>query len=100
MGNILINQSDEAVKALLNSIDRIRCHISTLREKAKKPTLNNESYLTDKELQKRLRVSRRCLQDWRNKNIIPYYYIGGKILYRENDVQKLLESHRFNAKKR
>ena len=98
MKNVLVNQSDERIKVLIDSLDRIRRSISTLRERGRKPMLNNESYLTDKELQKKLRVSRRCLQDWRNKSIIPYHYIGGKILYRESDVQKLLENHHYNVK--
>ncbi|MBF0650098.1 helix-turn-helix domain-containing protein [Dysgonomonas sp. GY75] len=56
-----------------------------------KPSLNGESYLTDKELSVKLKVSRRTLQEYRTDGIIPYIRIGGKILYRESDIISLLE---------
>lgn len=56
-----------------------------------KPSLNGESYLTDKDLSVKLKVSRRTLQDYRTDGVIPYIRIGGKILYRESDIISLLE---------
>ncbi|WP_032856252.1 helix-turn-helix domain-containing protein, partial [Bacteroides ovatus] len=38
----------------------------------------------------RLQLSRRTLQDYRNNGVIPYIQLGGKILYRESDIQKIL----------
>jgi len=40
-----------------------------------------------------LKVSRRTLQEYRNEGILPYIPLGGKILYRESDLEKVLESH-------
>ena len=37
-----------------------------------------------------LQLSRRTLQDYRNNGVIPYIQLGGKILYRESDIQKIL----------
>jgi excisionase family DNA binding protein len=54
--------------------------------------LGGERYMTDKEVSARLRISRRALQDYRNDRRIPYYKFGGKALYRESDVQKMLEN--------
>lgn len=56
-----------------------------------KPSLNGESYLTDKELSVKLKVSRRTLQDYPTDGVIPYIRIGDKILYRESDIISLLE---------
>jgi excisionase family DNA binding protein len=56
-----------------------------------KPALGGERYLTDKELSARLRISRRTLQDYRNEGRISYYQFGGKTLYKESDLQQLLE---------
>lgn len=53
--------------------------------------LNNELYLTDKEISEKLRVSRSTLQRWRYSGRIPYFKIGGKMIFRESDVQTLLE---------
>ena len=47
---------------------------------------------TDRELSQRLKISRRTLQDYRNNGILPYLQPGGKILYRESDIERVLQS--------
>jgi len=56
-----------------------------------RPLLNGERYLTDDETSKALKVSRRTLQEYRSNGIIPYILLGGKILYRERDIEELLQ---------
>jgi excisionase family DNA binding protein len=53
--------------------------------------------MNDSELANYLKVSRRTLQEYRNNGILPYYQIGGKILYRESDIEELLEKNRQEA---
>ena len=53
--------------------------------------------LTDKEVSAWLKVSRRTLQDYRNNGMIAYYQLGGKILYKESDIEKLVMSGYRNA---
>ena len=55
------------------------------------PPLGSERCLTDRELMQRLHVSRRTLQQYRHEGVLPYFLFGGKTLYRESDVQKVLE---------
>ncbi|WP_425291398.1 helix-turn-helix domain-containing protein [Bacteroides fragilis] len=55
-----------------------------------RPTLGGERFFTDKEVSARLKVSRRTLQDYRNEGQIPYIQLGGKIFYRESDIEKML----------
>ena len=97
--NNLIGRSDERIKALNSVIERIRYCVSFLRNNLKKAPLNNEFFITDKELQERLKVSRRTLQEWRNSGRIAYTFIGGKVLYRESDIQEMLKKHYRNANK-
>lgn len=59
--------------------------------------LDGENYLTDTELAGKLKLSKRTLLDYRNSGILPYYQIGGKILYRESDIVRLLEKNRKEA---
>ena len=61
------------------------------------PSLNGERYMTDTELSGYLKITKRTLQEYRNAGIIPYYQIGGKILYREKDIEMLLEKNRREA---
>ncbi|WP_108821220.1 helix-turn-helix domain-containing protein [Dysgonomonas sp. Marseille-P4361] len=91
MSNQLITKdNNERVKSFFVSLDRL----SSLMERLfapRKPTLDGESFYTDEELSKKLKISRRSLQDYRNEGRIPYIKLGGKILYRSSDIEKLLE---------
>ena len=61
-----------------------------------RPLLDGERYLTDKEVAQILKVSRRTLQEYRNDGIL----LGGKVLYRESDLERVLESCYHPAYKR
>jgi excisionase family DNA binding protein len=88
--NELITKNNERVTSFFQSLDRMLDGIEGLVRNCK-PALGGERYLTDKELSARLRISRRTLQDYRNEGKIPYYLLGGKTLYKESDLQRLLE---------
>lgn len=62
-----------------------------------RPTLGGERFLTDKEVSAWLKVSRRTLQDYRNNGMVSYYQLGGKILYKESDIEKLVMGGYRNA---
>ena len=62
-----------------------------------KTSPSNEQFLTDKEVSAWLKVSRRTLQDYRNNGMIAYYQLGGKILYKESDIEKMVMSGYRNA---
>ncbi len=38
-----------------------------------------------------LGISKRSLQNYREKGLVPYSNIGGKFFYKEADIQKILE---------
>ena len=65
-----------------------------------RPLLDGERYLTDKEVAQILKVSRRTLQEYRNDGVLPYILLGGKVLYRESDLERVLESCYHPAYKR
>ena len=62
-----------------------------------KASRSNEQFLTDKEVSAWLKVSRRTLQDYRNNGMIAYYQLGGKILYKESDIERMVMSGYRNA---
>ena len=64
--------------------------IAILRKK-NRPLLDGHRYLTDDELSRLLHINRRTLQDYRNMGRISFIKLGGKVLYREEDVEKLLQ---------
>ena len=69
-----------------------------IKENGNKPTLNGERFLGNNEVAKLLNVSIRTLQDWRDNSIIPYIQIKGKIIYRQSDIDRLLQSS-YNEKR-
>lgn len=100
MNNEPITKDNEKVMYLLNRMNRLLENMDSLTENYK-PVLGGERFLTDKELSGILKVSRRSLQDYRNEGKIPYIQLGGKILYRESDIEDVLktgyrEAYRLN----
>ena len=87
--NELINKDSEWIIHFMGSLDRLLDNVEHLTANYR-PTLNGERFFTDKEVSVRLKVSRRTLQDYRNEGRIAYIQLGGKILYRESDIERML----------
>lgn len=90
--NELITKESESVKRFMQSLDRLMNALERMT-KDYRPVLGGERYLTDKEVSARLKVSRRTLQDYRNDGRIPYRQLGGKILYAESDIERILRQN-------
>lgn len=89
MGTI-ITKSDKEVLHFFDEMKRVSDLIDHLPAD-NRHLLDGENYLTDTELAGKLKLSKRTLLDYRRYGILPYYQIGGKILYRESDIVRLLE---------
>lgn len=57
-----------------------------------KPLLMGKRFLTDAQLSEAIGISRRTLQDYRDRGILPFYRLDGKVLYEEGDVEKFIAS--------
>lgn len=92
---ILTKESPEIIRFFRN--------ISTLskmlddQEKNFRPVLNGERYIADSELAEKLKLTRRTLADYRMNGRLPYYKVGGKLLYKEKDILVLLEKNRVET---
>lgn len=87
--NELLTGENESVAAFFRKLDGMMEDIASL-SREHRPLLGGERYLTDRELAGRLKISRRTLQEYRNGGKLPYIQLGGKVLYRESDVEKML----------
>lgn len=92
----IITKDNERVARLFGSLDRMLSGIERLVANHR-PTLGGERFLTDKEVSTRLKVSRRTLQEWRTNGQIAYISLGGKVLYKESEIQKMLEKYHQKA---
>ena len=92
MEHEIVNKETPEMKQLISGIREVR---KRLREIAQthRPLFGGEIYLTGREVCERLFVSPRTLQDYRDKGIIPYTQIAGKILYRLSDINNLLQEN-------
>jgi excisionase family DNA binding protein len=89
-GSDLIAKDNPQVVRFFASLDEIVEGVEKMAENFK-PLFYGERYLTDIEVSERLRVSRRTLQEWRYGGQIAYLQVGGKILFRESDIQAKLD---------
>ena len=96
MSNEIREKDHEWVKAFHSNFDRLLALLEKLLEK-RQPSAYGDELLTDKEVAFLLKVSRRTLQDYRNNGTIAYYQLGGKILYKESDIEKLVMGGYRNA---
>lgn len=88
--NELMTHENKWVHFFDTSLDRMLAELDRLSRESR-PILGGEHYLTDKEVATKLKISRRTLQDYRNLGKLPYIQLGGKLLYRESDLEKMLQ---------
>ena len=92
----LINKDTPQVKEFISSLDSMLSGIESI-VKHYKPHLNGERFLSNHEVSKKLNVSLRTLQEWRDTGLIPFIQIKGKIISRQRDIDKLLQKHYFES---
>jgi len=82
----IIDKENERVRRFFALLDDMEKKVERLA-RDNRPPFNGERFLTDR------KISRRCLQDYRDQGRIPYIQLGGKILYRQSDIERLLEEN-------
>ena len=93
--SLLTKETPEIIRFFRN-IDSLSEMLDKQEEKLR-PVLNGERYITDRELAEQLKLTRRTLAEYRINGKLPYYKIGGKLLYKEKDILALLEKNRMEA---
>ena len=89
--SVLMRDTDE-YKVLLEAMRRAAQTADKLIAEVE-PSLLGERYLTTEQVMARFHISRRALQNYRDKRIIPYTAIGGTLLYPESKIGKVLENN-------
>ena len=91
MDDIIDRGSDEFrelignIETAIAKIEQVSAHL--------KPPICNERYLTGEEICRIFHISKRTLQEYRDSRVIPYTSVGGRILYPESGIEKLLEKN-------
>lgn len=62
-------------------------------ESLHRPQFLNDRYFTGEQLRVQFSICKKTLQTYRDNGIIAHTSIGGKFLYRESDILKILEEN-------
>jgi len=89
MSERIYTAKDEAVRLFFSQC-RLSVEMSEQLIKEYKPMLMNRRFITDAQLSENLNISRRTLQDYRDKGRLPFYRLDGKVLYDERDIEDFL----------
>lgn len=95
INDILDSRSSEILE-LFHNIEKININITNYSD-AHKPMVSNTPFLGNKDICKLLQLSPRTLQYYRDKRLIPFYKLEGKILYKMTDIQRMLENNYYDA---
>lgn len=87
-----VTANDPRIIRLTAQADDITDMCQRLRDEYH-PLLNGKRFITEAMLSELLSVCRRTTQDYRDRGIIPYYRLDGKILYAEEDIEAFLQSN-------
>ena len=79
----MITKNHALVAEFGDSLDRLLDGIENFMANSR-PTLGGERFLTDREVSAR---------DYRNNGVVSYYQLGGKILYKESDIESMLAAN-------
>lgn len=75
-----LNMEADDMQVVLSAISGVSKRIKEVAQ-THKPLFGGEHFLTGKE------------EDYRHRRIIPYSQFAGKILYKESDLEKILETN-------
>ena len=92
-----LNMDTDDMQVVLSAISEVSKRIKEVAQ-IHKLLFGGEHFLTGEEVCERLYISPRTLQDYRDRRIIPYTQFAGKILYKESDLERILEKNFKNSK--
>lgn len=88
----ILTRHDDVIAQTLERLQQTRRKIQKLAEEYR-PTFSGERLLTDAELAEYLKVTRRTLQQYRSQRLMPYILLKGRVLYKESDIERMLERY-------
>ena len=87
-----INKETPEMKQLISGIKGLTNRVRSIAQ-THRPLFEGEIYLTGRDVCEKMLITTPTLHDFRDKNIIPYTQIAGKILYRLSDINRLLQEN-------
>lgn len=95
-GQIVLNKDSYEIRRFIETMESISKMLDT-NYLIYRPILDGNRYITEQELSKALKITKRTLIEYRMNGKLPYYKIGGKIYYKEQDIIDILERNKILA---
>lgn len=95
-GQIVLNKDSYEIRRFIETMEGISKMLDT-NYLIYRPILDGNRYITEQELSKALKITKRTLIEYRMNGKLPYYKIGGKIYYKEQDIIDILERNKILA---
>lgn len=95
-GQIVLNKDSYEIRRFIETMEGISKMLDT-NYLIYRPILDGNRYITEQELSKALKITKRTLIEYRMNSKLPYYKIGGKIMYKEQDIIDILERNKVLA---
>ena len=92
--NSVITRDTPEYKELIATM-RSTVQVADNLVKKVRPCLLNERYFTTEQVMALFHISRRALQNYRDKGIIPFVSVGGNIVYPESEIMEMLEKNYY-----
>lgn len=80
---------------MVGKLNRLSDRVNEILHKREGKRLSR--WMDNQEVCQQLRISPRTLQTLRDNGMVAYYQLGGKILYKESDIEKMVMSGYRNA---
>jgi excisionase family DNA binding protein len=77
---------------------RKKAQIFNKHKKMKNQDFSQTKWLSSEEVCHLLMISKRSLQTYRDRGILPFAQIGRKIYYKATDIEAYLEAHYIKAR--
>lgn len=87
--------SKSKYEEMVGKLNRLSDRVNEILHKREEKRLSR--WMDNQEVCQQLRISPRTLQTLRDNGMVAYYQLGGKILYKESDIEKMVMSGYRNA---
>ncbi len=92
MNNELLRiMSDQDYEGIIKRIEKVSDELREYVKQSSNPM--NETWIDNADASRILKISGRSLQNYRDKGILPFSTIGGKIYYKASDIEAVLQSN-------
>lgn len=86
-----MNEIIQSLLALANDIKEVKACLQSINQT--RADKFKESWIDGQDVMLALNISKRTLQSFRDKGLLPYSRINGKFYYKVSDLEALLESN-------